>query len=135
MQLYNLGKVPWEETQLIYHALARLNRESLCLVSPSTPYVCIGYHQQADTEVDLDYCERNNLPAVYLDGDQYFFQLILRKDNPIVPKNKVAFYKKFIQPVIESYKRIGIPAEYKAVNDVISGSRKISVCGESYHGF
>jgi lipoate-protein ligase A len=138
MQLYNLGKVPWEETQLIYHALARLNRESLCLVSPSTPYVCIGYHQQADTEVDLDYCERNNLPvfrrevgggAVYLDGDQYFFQLILRKDNPIVPKNKIAFYKKFIQPVIESYKRIGIPAEYKAVNDVISGSRKISGTG------
>jgi lipoate-protein ligase A len=143
MQLYNLGKIPWEETQLIYHALARLNRESLCLVSPSTPYVCIGYHQQADSDVDLDYCEKNNLPvfrrevgggAVYLDGDQYFFQLILRKDNPMVPNNKVAFYKKFIQPVLETYRRIGIPAEYKAINDVISGSRKISGTGAAEIG-
>jgi lipoate-protein ligase A len=34
MHLYNLGKVPWQETQLIYHAPARLGRESLVLVSP-----------------------------------------------------------------------------------------------------
>jgi lipoate-protein ligase A len=35
MELFNLGKVPWEESQLMYHALARLGRESLCLVSPA----------------------------------------------------------------------------------------------------
>ncbi len=34
MHLYNLGKAPWQETQLIYHAPARLGRESLVLVSP-----------------------------------------------------------------------------------------------------
>jgi lipoate-protein ligase A len=138
MHLYKLGKVLWDESQLIYHALAKMGREALCLVSPSTPYVCIGFHQQAESEVDMEYCSRNRVPvfrrevgggAVYLDGNQYFFQLILHKDNPMVPKSKVAFYKKFIQPVINVYRRVGIPAEYKAVNDVITGSRKISGSG------
>jgi len=138
MELYNLGKVPWDESQLIYHALAALGREALCLVSPSTPYVCVGFHQDAEEEVDLDYCKANHIPvfkrevgggAVYLDGDQLFFQLILHKNNPEVPKKKEAFYKKFLQPVIDVYQKIGIPAEYKPVNDIIAGTRKISGTG------
>ena len=138
MKLYNLGKVPWQESQLIYHALGTLGREALTLVSPAEPYVCIGFHQDAEQEVDLDYCRANHIPvfrrdlgggAVYLDGDQFFFQLILHKDNPEVPKRKEAFYQKFLQPVINAYCRTGISAEYKPINDVIAGTRKISGTG------
>lgn len=138
MELYNLGKVPWLESQLIYHALAGLGRESLCLVSPSTPYVCIGFHQDLEQEVDVDFCEKNGIPvfrrevgggAVYLDGNQHFFQLILDKRHPGIPKSKEAFYKKFLQPVIAVYRAIGIPAEYKPINDLIAGTRKISGTG------
>ena len=104
MKLYNLGKIPWQETQLIYHALAYLGRESLVLVSPATPYVCIGYHQDVTHEIDIDFCRENNIPifrrevgggAVYLDGGQLFFHLILREDNPAIPSSKKAFYQKF----------------------------------------
>lgn len=138
MKLYHLRKVPWEESQLIYHALASLGREALSLVSPARPYVCIGFHQDVEQEIDLDFCKANNIPvfrrevgggAVYLDGDQLFFHLILNKNNPIVPKRKETFYKKFLQPVINVYRRIGIPAEYKPINDLISGTRKISGTG------
>ena len=138
MKIYNLGKVPWQESQLIYHALAHLGREALSLVSPATPYVCIGFHQEAAQEVDLSYCTAHDIPvfrrdlgggAVYLDGDQLFFHLILHKDNPAVPKRKEMFYKKFLQPVIEVYRRIGIQAEYKPINDVIVETRKISGTG------
>lgn len=138
MKIYNLGKVPWQESQLIYHALAHLGREALSLVSPATPYVCIGFHQEAAQEVDLAYCTAHDIPvfrrdlgggAVYLDGDQLFFHLILHKDNPAVPKHKEMFYKKFLQPVIAVYRRIGIQAEYKAINDVIVETRKISGTG------
>ncbi|MBL7178201.1 MAG: lipoate--protein ligase family protein [Desulfobacteraceae bacterium] len=138
MQLYNLGKVAWQESQLIYHALADLGRESLVLVSPASPYVCIGYHQDVSLEVDLDFCRTHNIPifrrevgggAVYLDGNQLFFQLILRRDNPKVPPRKDKFYRKFLQPAINVYRRIGIPAEYKPVNDIIVGTRKISGTG------
>ena len=138
MRLYNLGKIPWQESQLIYHALAELGWEALSLVSPSSPYVCIGFHQDAEQEVDLEYCRTHQIPvfrrdlgggAVYLDGDQLFFQLILRNDNPEVPKRKEVFYQKFLQPVVDVYRRIGIPAEYKPINDVMVGGRKISGTG------
>lgn len=138
IRLYTLGKVPWQESQILYHALAELGWEALCLVSPATPYVCIGFHQDVEQEVDLDYCKTHNLPvfrrdlgggAVYLDGDQLFFQLILHKDHPEVPKNKGVFYEKFLQPIIRVYRRIGIPAVYKPVNDVLAGNKKISGTG------
>jgi len=143
MKLYNLGKVPWEESQLIYHALGYIGQEALSLVSPATPYVCIGYNQNAEQEVDLEYCKENKIPvfrrevgvgAVYLDGNQLFYQLILRMDNPAVTKNKAAFYKKMLQPVINVYRHIGIEAEYKPVNDVIVETRKISGTGAAEIG-
>jgi len=138
MRLYNLGKVPWEESQLLYHSLAFQGKEALCLVSPASPYVCIGFHQDVNQEVDLAYCHQNNIPvfrrdvgggAVFLDGNQLFFQLILKENNPIVPKRIDAFYKKFLQPVIDVHHRIGIAAKYKPVNDLVVEHRKISGTG------
>jgi len=138
MRLYNLGKVPWQESQLIYHALAELGWEALSLVSPASPYVCVGFHQDVEQEVDLDYCNTKNIPvfrrdvgggAVYLDGDQLFFHLILHKDHPEAPKNRESFYRKFLQPIINVYRRIGIPAAYKPINDVLAGTKKISGTG------
>jgi lipoate---protein ligase len=138
VELYNLGKVPWDESQLIYHALARLGREALSLVSPATPYVCIGFHQDVEQEVDLGFCRANHIPvfrrevgggAVYLDGHQLFFQLVLHKNNPQVPRNKQAFYRKFLQPILDVYQRVGIPVKFKPVNDVVAGTRKISGTG------
>jgi len=143
MKLYNLGKIPWEESQLIYHSLALMGRESLCLVSPSSPYVCIGFHQDVEQEVDLNFCQTHNIPvfrrevgggAVFLDGNQLFFQLILKRDNPIAPKRIDAFYKKFLKPVIDVHHRIGIRATYKPVNDIVVDSRKISGTGAAEIG-
>ena len=135
MRLYDLGSVPWKQSQLIYHALPRLQRESLVLLSPADPYVCIGYHQDLAREVDVEYCQAEGIPVfrrevggggVYLDNDQLFYQLILHKDNPLAPRDKSTFYLKFLQPPIDTYREIGIPAEYKPVNDIIAHNRKIS---------
>ena len=77
MKLYRLETVSWQDSQLLYHALPRLGREGLILLSPGSPYVCIGYHQDAAQEVDMEYCREHNIPvfrrevgggAVYLDG-------------------------------------------------------------------
>jgi len=139
MKLYNLGVVPWLDSQLIYHALPRLGREGLLLLSPDSPYVCIGYHQDLAQEVDVAYCEIHSVPlfrrevgggAVYLDSGQLFYQLVIRSDSPLVPSGKEAFYRKFLEPVAETYRAIGIPARYRPVNDVITEeSRKISGTG------
>jgi len=143
MFLLDLRSVPWADSQLIYHALPRLNREALVLISPATPYVCIGYHQDLEREVDVEFCQANDIPVfrreiggggVYLDGDQLFYQLVIRKDNPLVPVDKLAFYQKFLQPPIETYREIGVPAEYKPVNDIVTHQRKISGNGAAEIG-
>lgn len=135
MKLYRLETVPWQDSQLLYHALPRVGREGLILLSPASPYVCIGYFQDARQEIDLDYCREHGIPvfrrevgggAVYLDGEQLFYQLVLHKENPLVPKDKASFYRKFLQAPIAAYRALGIPAEYKPVNDIIANGRKIS---------
>jgi lipoate-protein ligase A len=136
MHLYNLGSIGWVESQLIYHVLPRLGREGLILLSPASPYLCIGYHQDAAQEVDLDYCREHGIPvfrrevgggAVYLDGDQLFYQLVIHRDHPAVPRSKDAFYQRFLQPVIDTYRDMGVDARYKPVNDIITAeSQKIS---------
>jgi lipoate-protein ligase A len=61
MYLYPLGRVPWQESQLAYHALASLGRESLVLCSPARPYVSVGYFQDPSQELDLEHCRRAGL--------------------------------------------------------------------------
>lgn len=138
MQLYNLGKVGWQDSQLIYHALAELGREALVLVSPTSPYVCIGFFQDMAHEVDVGFCQAEQIPifrrevgggAVYLDGDQLFFQLVLHPENPLAPAGKEAFYRKFLQPVINVYRQIGVAAQFRPVNDIVAAGRKISGTG------
>ena len=138
MDYYFLDAVSWQHSQALYHAAAHLGREALFILRPSTPYLCLGYHQDAQQEIDLAYAKTNAIPvirrevgggAVYLDGMQLFFQLILRRDRPGVPANIAQFYRKFLQPVIDTYRQFGVPAEYKPVNDIISGGRKVSGTG------
>ena len=135
MDLYDLGTTTWQDSQIIYHALAHLGREALCIVEPGTPYVCLGYHQDASKELDLDFIERERIPlirrevgggAVYLDRGQLFYQFVFRKDNPLLPNTKDAFYRKFLQPVIDTFNAFGVPAAFKPVNDIIVNGRKIS---------
>jgi lipoate-protein ligase A len=139
MNLYDLGHVPWLESQLIYHALPRLGVEGLLLVAPAEPYVCIGYHQDADQEVDLAYCRDHDLPvfrrevgggAVYLDGEQMFYQLVIHRDNPLYTGNKTEFYERFLAPVVQAYMDLGVETRYRPVNDIVTKEgRKISGTG------
>ncbi len=138
MDYYFLDKVSWEHSQALYHAAAYLQKEALFILRPATPYVCTGFHQDTEQEIDLAYTKEHNIPvfrrevgggAVYLDGEQLFFQLIMRKDRPEVPENIAAFYRKFLGPVIETYREFGVDAEYKPVNDIIANGRKVSGTG------
>lgn len=136
MQLYNLGHVPWLDSQLIYHALPRIEQEGLILLAPAQPYVCIGYHQDADQEVDLAYCVENDIPvfrrevgggAVFLDGQQLFYQLVIHRDNPLAAGSKLDFYQRLLAPVVQSYRDLGVDVKYRPVNDIVTAAgRKIS---------
>ena len=135
MKCYFLDKVSWQHSQALYHAAAYLGREALFILRPSTPYVCIGNHQDAEQEIDLAFVEANHIPvirrevgggAVYLDGEQLFYQLILKADRPGLVMDKIEFYRQYLQPVIETYRAFGVHAEFKPVNDIVANGRKVS---------
>ena len=144
MNLYDLGHVPWLDSQLIYHALPRLGVEGLILLAPSEPYVCIGFHQDAEREVDLAYCREQGIPvfrrevgggAVYLDGQQLFYQLVIHRDNPLATRDKKEFYRRFLAPVVQTYRDLGVEVRYRPVNDIITTEgRKISGNGAAEIG-
>ena len=144
MNLFHLRHVDWLDSQMIYHALPRVNVEGILILAPKTPYVCIGYHQNLEQEVDLEYCLEKGIPvfrrevgggAVFLDGDQIFYQIVIHKDNPLARGCKAEFFERMLMPVVETYHELGIPAKFKPVNDVITAEgRKISGTGAAEIG-
>lgn len=143
MKLHRLDTVSWQDSQLLYHAQPRLGREGLNLLSPGSPYVCLGYFQDPAQEVELELCRQEGIPvfrrevgggAVYLDGEQLFYQLVIHRDNPLVPHGWEAFYRHFLQAPIAAYRALGIPAEYRPVNDIVANGRKISGNGAAEIG-
>jgi len=138
-----LDEVSWQYSQALYHAACYLNREILIILRPASHYISIGYHQDARQEINLEYTLLNNIPvfrrevgggAVYLDGNQLFYQLVLSQDRADIPASKLEFYEKFLSPVIETYCMYGVPAVYKPVNDILVGKRKISGNGAAQIG-
>lgn len=136
MKLFHLKHVPWLESQLIYHAEARLGIECIDILAPREPYVSIGYHQDVRQEVDLAYCQEHSIPivrrevgggAVYLDGNQVFYQVVLHKNNPLAQGDKATFYQRMLQPVVDTYGDLGVPSHYRPINDIVTeAGRKIS---------
>ncbi len=136
MLFFDLGKLPGQQSMLIFHALARMGIEGLVIVSPKIPLVSIGYFQDAEQEVDLQYCRESKIPfmrrevgggTTYLDENQIFYQLIWKRDNPKFSNAIDKIYPWFSQAPIETYRNFGIQAEFRAVNDIITRrGRKIA---------
>jgi len=121
---------------LVFHALARMGIEALVIVSPLTPLVSIGYFQDAEQEVDLQYCREMGIPfmrrevgggTTYLDKNQIFYQLIWKKDNPRFPRAIHDIFPLLSEAPIETYRAFGIQAECRSVNDITTKEgRKIA---------
>lgn len=140
IRLLDLAPVPPLRSQTIFHAVGYALRESspdtILLVSPDAPYVSIGRHQDAEREVDLAYCAEAGYPvyrrevgggAVYLDGDQLFTQWIFQAPN--LPATVEARFTLYIDALVRAYRRLGVAAEYRPINDVHVAGRKIGGTG------
>lgn len=136
MKLFNLGEMPGLESMTVFHALARLGIESIVVASPQDPVVSVGYFENMDESIDLGFCREQGIPVMwreigggttYLDRNQVFYQLILRKGNPIIPIRIVDRYRLFSEPPIKTYRRFGIEAVFKPLNDLCTKQgRKIA---------
>jgi len=136
----DLGRAEPLMAQTFYEAVALavdrgLVPSTLLFVQPSKPYVCLGYHQQMEKELDTEYCRSHDLPiirrsqgggATYLDSDQIFYQVVAAGSSDAIPKKVEALFEKVLAAPIQTYRRLGVEATFKPLNDVMAGRRKIS---------
>jgi lipoate-protein ligase A len=139
-RLIDLGYSEPYCAQAFYEAVAKTvgsrdNPNTIIILQPATPYVCIGFHQELEREIDLGFCRSKGLPiirrtqgggAIYLDSNQIFYQVIARDDSEVIPADVQSIFKKILQVPVNVYRSLGLSAEYKSLNDVVVGNRKIS---------
>lgn len=67
IRMIDLGDTHWQRSMAIFHGIAHTMTEetpdTITLVSPTSPYVWVGYHQEVAKEVDLDYCRQAGIPV------------------------------------------------------------------------
>ncbi len=138
MIFLDLPPMHWDETQLLYHALGRLDIEALALTTSIEPYVCVGFSQGIPVEVDTEYCRKNEIGVfrreigggtVLIDRDQLLIQLVLKRDRPDMPAGQSNLFRRFLGPVQEAYKAIGMNAGFRPINDLLVNGRKVSGTG------
>jgi lipoate---protein ligase len=145
IRLLDLHLVPSVRSQTIYHAVAYALDESspdtIIIVAPTEPYVCIGFHQELDKEVDVEYCRAHGLPiyrrevgggAVYLDKNQVFTQWVFHHAS--LPTDLGERFSLYVKPLVETYQALGIPANYRPINDVHVQGKKIGGTGAAQMG-
>lgn len=145
IRLLDFGLLSPLRSQVVYHAAAYAmtpeTPDTIILVSSNQPYVCIGYHQDLEKEVDVEYCAANGLPvyrrevgggAVYLDSGQLFTQWVFQRDH--LPADLEARFDLYIRPLVETYQQLGIPANYRPINDIHVSGKKIGGTGAAQMG-
>lgn len=145
LRVIEFGNVSALSSLAAFHGLAEALRPGddpiLSFASPETPFVCVGVHQEVAKEVDEDFCRANGLPvyrrqigggAVYLDHNQLFTHFIYPSDK--VPAYAANLYPMFIEPVVRTYRELGVQAEYRPINDIHVAGRKIGGTGAANIG-
>ncbi len=145
IRLLDVGHVSPVRSQTVYHAVAYAMTEdtpdTIILVSPTDPYVCVGYHQDLEKEVDLGYCQAHGLPvlrrevgggAVYLDDGQVFTQWVFHRDH--LPHALEKRFELYVRPLVETYRVLGIDAYHRPINDIHVDGKKIGGTGAAQMG-
>lgn len=136
IRFIDAGTVPGLRSQSIYHGLGYAQKpetlNTIVLATPKTPYMCVGFFQDVENELDINYCSKNGLPiirretgggAVYIDNGQLFVQWIFQQNS--LPKRVDKRFELFVKPLVETYKFFGIDAHYHPINDVHVNGKKI----------
>jgi len=100
----------------------------------SPPAISIGYFQSLSEEIDLDNCR--NLGVDYVrritgggavfHEDELTYSIVISESHPQIPNNIMDSYGRICGAVIKGLDDLGIKSEYKPINDIITGGKKIS---------
>ena len=145
LRVLDFGEVSPIASQAIYHGIADALRADdapvVTLCSPTDPYVCVGALQDVRLEVDEAYCRSRGLPvlrreigggAVYLDRNQLFYHFVFPRHR--APASALDLYPWFIEPVLRTYRGLGVAAQYRPINDIHVDGRKIGGTAAAWIG-
>jgi lipoate-protein ligase A len=102
--------------------------------------VSIGCNQRPEQELNIDYCKKKGIKivrrlsaggAVYQDSGNLNYSLYIDTNKFKSFKDPVESYSYLCRGLIIALKSLGLEAEFKPVNDVVIGNRKIS--GNAQH--
>ncbi|MDG6220236.1 MAG: biotin/lipoate A/B protein ligase family protein [Candidatus Thermoplasmatota archaeon] len=98
--------------------------------------ISIGYFQGMQEEVDLLSCEKHGVDvvrritgggAVYHDEKgEVTYSIIFKEGDVKLPARVSDAYPKLCEGIVLGLQKLGLEAEFKPVNDIISGGKKIS---------
>lgn len=108
-------------------------RNTLHFYRRDRPTVSLGYFRSASEDIDLDFCKANDIQVVrrasggssiYTDPNHLIYGLAVKDEE--VPRDKIGSYEKVCSALIFGLGILGLEADFKPVNDVLVGGRKIS---------
>lgn len=98
--------------------------------------VSIGYFQSMKDEVDIEACNERGIDyvrrrtgggAVYHDKDgELTYSLIINEDHRLISRDFQETYRTLCSGLVSGLRLLGIPAEFKPINDIIVEGKKIS---------
>jgi len=119
-----------------FHALARLGEEGLILIEPAQSFVSLGFFDDTETTLDLDYCAKQNIPVmrretgggmVLLGPGQVFYMLVVKRPHHPIPSRVNDAYTYLSQAPIAAYRELGIDTKLRPINDIVTqAGRKIA---------
>ena len=129
--LLNKSTNPYFNLAFDEYALKHINiSEDFFYLWRNEPSVIVGKNQNVYEEINHAFIEKNNIKvarrvsgggAVYHDLGNLNFTFIMNVDNP-----GEVNYKKFVQPMIDALKEMGVDAQTSSRNDILINGLKIS---------
>ena len=99
----------------------------------NVPTISLGYFQEVEKSVDIDFCQKNNIQivrrvtggsAIYTDSGHLMYALVV--DEAALPKDRNDAFKKVCGSIVQALGKLGVQAEFKPVNDIMVNGRKVS---------
>lgn len=122
------------DESILIHRSRGENAPTIRLYGWSTPTVSIGYFQRLGEEVDLDkamqlgvgYVRRISGGGTVFHEHEVTYSLVASEGDPTIPSDVQGSIRLICGGIVRGLRELEIDAEFRPVNDVVVGDRKIS---------